>query len=85
VAVILAGAEPRLLYEGTASDAAGALAPIRPTYGPADLGAALRLAAGLPRDGGGVELLRAPESPAPRVVGGGGAFRERVVGSAIAD
>ena len=61
VALILAGAESRLLYEGSAGDAAGAVARIRPTFGPADLGAALRLAAGLPRDGGGVELLRAPE------------------------
>jgi Ca-activated chloride channel homolog len=85
VAVILAGAEPRLLYEGSAGDAAGAVATIRPTFGPADLGAALRLAAGLPRGGGAVELLRAPENPAPRTVGDAGAFSERVVGSAIAD
>jgi hypothetical protein len=61
------------------------VAKIRPTFGPADLGAALRLAAGLPRDGGAVELLRAPEDAAPRTVGADGAFRERVVGSPIAD
>ena len=85
VALILAGAESRLLYEGSAGDAAGAVAKIRPTFGPADLGAALRLAAGLPRDGGAVELLRAPETQAPRTVGDEGAFRERVVGSPIAD
>jgi hypothetical protein len=85
VALILAGAEPRSLYVGSADDAPGALARIRPTFGPADLGAALRLAAGLPRDGGAVELLRAPENPAPRTVGGEGEFRERVVGRAIAD
>jgi Ca-activated chloride channel family protein len=85
VAVILAGAESRLLYEGGASGAAGAVERIRPTFGPADLGAALRLAAGLPRDGGGVDLLRAPETPAPRTVGNDGAFQERVVGSAISD
>jgi Ca-activated chloride channel homolog len=85
VAVILAGAESRLLYEGSARDAPAAIAKIRPTFGPADLGAALRLAAGLPRDGGGVELLRAPETPAPRTTGDEGTFRERVVGGAIAD
>ena len=85
VAVILAGAESRLLYEGSASDAPAAIAKVRPTFGPADLGAALRLAAGLPRHGGAVELLRAPETPAPRTTGGEGIFRERVVGGAIAD
>jgi hypothetical protein len=85
VAVVLAGAESRLEYEGDAGDADGAVAKIRPTFGPADLGAALRLAAGLPRDGGTTELLRAPENPAPRTVGGDGAFRERVVGRPIAD
>jgi len=85
VALILAGAESRLLYEGDAGDAAGAVAKIRPSFGPADLAAALRLAAGLPRDGGRVELLRAPETLAPRIVGGEGAFSERVVGKRIAD
>jgi len=85
VALILAGTESRLLYEGSADDAAGAVAKIPPAYGPADLGAALRLAAGLPREGGAVELLRAPEDAAPRIVGDEGAFRERVVGSPIAD
>jgi Ca-activated chloride channel homolog len=85
VALILAAAESRLLYEGSAGDAAGAVAKIRPSFGPADLGAALRLAAGLPRDGGGVELLRAPETYPPRIVGGEGVFSERVVGKRIAD
>jgi Ca-activated chloride channel homolog len=85
VALIAAGAESRLLYTGDANAAAGALAKLRPTYGPADLGAALRLAAGLPREGGGVELLRAPETPAPHAVGAGGDFDERVVGSPVAD
>jgi hypothetical protein len=85
VALIAAGAESRLLYEGSASGAVGAMAKLRPSFGPADLGAALRLAAGLPRDGGGVELLRAPETTAPRIVGDEGSFRERVVGSPIAD
>ncbi|HVX32000.1 MAG TPA: VWA domain-containing protein [Solirubrobacterales bacterium] len=85
VALIVAGAEPRLAFEGSAGDATGAVAKIRPTYAPADLAAALRLAAGLPREGGAVELLRAPEDPAPRTVGDGGAFRERVVGRPIAD
>jgi uncharacterized protein YegL len=85
VALVLAGAESRLLYEGSAGDAAGAVAKIRPSFGAADLGAALRLAAGLPGDGGRVELLRAPETMAPRIVGDEGTFRERIVGSPIAD
>jgi Ca-activated chloride channel homolog len=85
VALIAAGPESRLLYMGSAGDAVSAVEKIRPTYGPADLGAALRLAAGLPRDGGGVELLRAPETQAPRVVGDEGAFSERVVGTPIED
>jgi hypothetical protein len=85
VAVIVAGAEPRLLYEGTAGEAADAVAMVRPTFAPADLGAALRLAAGLPRAGGTIELLRAPEDAPPRTVGEAGGFRERVVGRAIAD
>jgi hypothetical protein len=85
VGLILAGPESSLLYEGDADDAAGAVARIRPSFGPADLGAALRLAAGLPRDGGGVELLRAPETAAARIVAGGGEFRERIVGRRIAD
>jgi Ca-activated chloride channel family protein len=85
VALIAAGAESRLLYEGDASGAAGALGKIPPTFGPADLGAALRLAAGVSRGGGAVELLRAPETPAPRTVGDEGSFSERVVGKAIAD
>jgi Ca-activated chloride channel homolog len=85
VALIAAGPEAKLLYEGDASGAAGALAKLRPTYGPADLAAGLRLAAGLPRDGGGIELLRAPESPAPKTVGDEGDFSERVVGKPIAD
>jgi Ca-activated chloride channel family protein len=85
VALILAGAESRLLYEGDAGDAGAAVAKIRPSFGPADLGAALRLAARLPRDGGGVELLRAPETLPPRILGGEGAFGERVVGKRMAD
>jgi len=85
VAVILAGAEPRLLYEGSASVAAGALDRVQPTFGRADLPAALRLAAGLPRQGGGIELLRAPENPAPATVDDRDALRERVVGAAFED
>jgi Ca-activated chloride channel homolog len=85
VALVAAGPEPKLLYEGDASGAADAVAKLRPTYGPADLGAALRLVAGLPRGGGAVELLRAPESPAPQTVGDEGDFSERVVGKQIAD
>ncbi len=85
VALIGAGAESRLLYEGNASGAAAAVARLRPTYGAADLAAGLRLAAALPRAGGEVELLRAPEDPAPATTAADGAVRERVVGSAIDD
>ncbi|HEX4306757.1 MAG TPA: VWA domain-containing protein [Solirubrobacterales bacterium] len=85
VALIAAGTESRLLYEGGASGASGAVAKLRPTYAPADLAAALRLATTLPGQGGGIELLRAPESPAPTTTGERGRFRERVVGSAIDD
>jgi Ca-activated chloride channel homolog len=85
VAVFLAGAESRLFYEGSAGGAASAVGRIPASFGPADLAAALRLAAGLPRQGGGIELLRAPESAAPATVGEPGALRERVVGTAVAD
>jgi Ca-activated chloride channel homolog len=85
VALIAAGPEAKLLYEGDAGSAAAAVTKLRPAYGSADLAAGLRLAAGLPRDGGGIELLRAPESPAPRTVGDEGDFSERVVGKPLAD
>ncbi|HTR75598.1 MAG TPA: VWA domain-containing protein [Solirubrobacterales bacterium] len=85
VDVILAGAEPRLLYEGSAGGAVEAVGRVRPTFGPADLAAGLRLAANLPRGDGAVELLRAPEDPAPATLSGSGSLDEEVVGTAIAD
>jgi Ca-activated chloride channel homolog len=85
VAIFLGAAEPKLLYEGGVAGAAGSLGRIAPSLGPADLPAALRLAAALPRDRGAVELLRAPEDPAPATRGGDGVFAERVVGTAVAD
>jgi Ca-activated chloride channel homolog len=85
VAVFLAGPETKLLYEGGAAGALEAAARIPPTFGPADLAAALRQAAAVPGRSGAIELLRAPEDAAPRATGPAGVLRERVVGAAIAD
>jgi Ca-activated chloride channel family protein len=85
VDILLAGAEPKLLYEGSAGGAAEAVGRIRPGFGPGDLAAAVRLAANLPRGDGAIELLRAPEDPAPPTVAGSGSLDEQVVGTALAD
>jgi len=86
VAIIVAAGEPRVLYRGDAAGVARALARVRPTTAPGDLGAALQDAAGLaadPRDR--VVLVRAPEDPLPRVIAARGRFQALAVGPMVAD
>ncbi len=86
VRIVGAGATPTILYEGDAAGAGGTLAGLRAGPGPANLGAALRLAAGLRAgEGDRVLLLRAPEEAAPRVRGGGSSYEDRAVGKAVPD
>jgi uncharacterized protein YegL len=86
VRIVGAGATPTVLYEGAASGAAGAVSKLRAGPGPANLPAALRLAAGLRAgDGDEVVLLRAPEEAAPKVRGGGSSYEDHAVGTAVAD
>ncbi|MBS1889513.1 MAG: VWA domain-containing protein [Actinobacteria bacterium] len=86
VRIVGAGATPSVLYEGPASGASDALARLRAGPGPANLTAALRLAAGL-RAGAGdrIVVLRAPEEAAPEVRGGGSAYEDLEVGKPLAD
>jgi Ca-activated chloride channel homolog len=83
VAVVAAGAEPKVLYEGSAGGAADAVGKLAPTYGPADLGGAVAAALGA-SGGSAVEVLRAPEEEAPSAPSGAH-LRERIVGAPIAD
>jgi Ca-activated chloride channel family protein len=86
VRIVGAGAAPTVLYEGDAAGANGALAELSVGPGPANLTAALRLAAGLRSgDGGEVVLLRAPEEAAPAVRGGGSSYEDVTVGREVAD
>ena len=86
VRIVAAGATPTVLYEGAAAGAAGAVAELRAGPGAADLGAALRLAAGLRSgDGDQIVLLRAPEEAAPAVRGAGSSYEVLTVGRAVAD
>ena len=85
VSIFLAGPETKLLYEGRAGDAGDAVRRFPPTFGAADLTAAVRLAATVPGQTGAIELLRAPEDAAPRTTGATGSLRDRVIGSEIAD
>jgi Ca-activated chloride channel homolog len=86
VRIVGAGATPRVLFEGKAADAGRALGDLRAGPGDANLGAALRLAAGL-RAGPGdqIALLRAPEEAAPKVRGGGSSYEDLEVGEAVED
>lgn len=85
VRIVGARATPAVLFEGKAADAGGALRDLRAGPGPANLTAALRLAAGL-RAGAGdrIALLRAPEEAAP-AVRGGSSYEDLEVGEPVAD
>jgi Ca-activated chloride channel homolog len=86
VRIVGAGATPTVLYEGDAAAAGRAVADLRAESGPANLAAALRLAAGLRAgDGSQVVLWRAPEEAAPAVRGGGSSYEDLAVGREVAD
>jgi uncharacterized membrane protein len=85
VSIFLAGPETKLLYDGRAGDAGDAVRRLPPTFGPADLAAALRLAAAVPGQTGAIEMLRAPEDAEPRTTGASGSLSDRVIGTAVAD
>jgi Ca-activated chloride channel homolog len=86
VHLVLAGAAPSLRFNGSPSAAAKAIVRLAPSDGGADLDAALRLAAGLPRAASDrVVLLRAPEDPAPAVRATPGTFTQLVVGHPLDD
>ncbi|HVV89477.1 MAG TPA: VWA domain-containing protein [Solirubrobacterales bacterium] len=85
VRIVAAGSMPTVLYEGAAAGAGAALDDLRAGPGPADLTAALRLAAGLRAgDGDPVVLIRAREEAAPKVRGGG-SYEDVVVGRSVPD
>jgi Ca-activated chloride channel homolog len=86
VRIVGAGATPSVLYEGPAGGAGEAVEGLSAGPSPANLTAALRLAAGL-RAGNGDEvvLLRAPEEAAPKVRGGGSAYEAVTVGEPVDD
>ncbi|MDO8210596.1 VWA domain-containing protein [Conexibacter sp. CPCC 206217] len=92
VRIVLATADPSVRFSGGAREARGSLDRMTPTDGPADLGAAVRLAAGLRvRPSDPIELLHAPENPVPVARSGAGAtgrgagLRVTSVGDPIAD
>ena len=86
VRIVGAGPTPSVLYEGAAGGAGAAVAGLSAGSGPANLPAALRLAAGL-RAGNGDEvvLLRAPEEAAPKVTGAGSDYEAVAVGEPVSD
>lgn len=86
IVVVSAGATPSVVYRGSASGLARALARLRAGSAAGDLAAGVTLAAGLlggPH--GRMVVLRAPESPLPPVLAAPGQLTARVVGSATAD
>jgi uncharacterized protein YegL len=86
VRLVLAGAAPSLRFSGSPDAAATAIGRLAPGDSSADLDAALRLAAGLPRAASDrVVLLRAPEDPAPAVRAAPGTFSQLVVGHPLDD
>lgn len=86
VRIVAANASPALLFSGSPRAAATAVGRLAPSDAGADLAGALRLAAGLERrPGDRIELLRAPEDPAPAVKATPGAFTAIVVGHALDD
>jgi len=85
VRIVGAGPTPSVLYEGAAGGAGAAVGGLSAGDGPANLTAALRLAAGL-RAGNGDEivLMRAPEEASPQVNGGAN-YEEVTVGKPVED
>ncbi len=86
VRIVGAGPTPSVLYEGAAGGAGAAVEGLSAGSGPANLTAALRLAAGL-RAGNGDEivLMRAPEEAEPKVTGGGSNYETVTVGEPVSD
>ena len=89
--IVGAGPTPSVLYEGAAGGAGATVEGLSAGAGPANLPAALRLAAGL-RAGNDDEivLMRAPEEAEPQIIesesGGGGSNYEAVtVGEPVSD
>ena len=86
VDLVLAGRSPSLAYSGDPDGALDFLDRLEPGTGAADLGAALRLAAGIrEQPGDPIVLVRAPESTAPRVANGGGTLTDTVIGAPVDD
>jgi len=86
VRVVVAGPAPRLAYRGAAGGVRDALARVRPTAAPPDLGAALSVAAGLltgPHDR--IVVVHAPEDRVPAVDSAPGEFSKLTAGSPVAD
>jgi len=86
VRIVVSDGAPRVLYRGSAAGVAAALANVRSSAAPADLGDALTIAAGLL---GGfqdrITLIRAAEDPVPTHTAAGGELRAVTIGSAIAE
>jgi hypothetical protein len=82
VAVVVAGATPRIVYEGDESGALSALEAARPEPGYADLAAALATAASLHPER--VVVARAPEDELPAIAGVGD-VRVATVGTPLHD
>lgn len=86
VRIVGAAAAPRVLFDGSARAAVGAVGDLHASYGAGDLRAALSLAAGLSDSGGDrVELIRAPEDAAPAVHASAIAFTQALVGGTLDD
>jgi hypothetical protein len=86
VRVVVAGAAPRLAYRGSAGGVRDALARVRPTAAPPDLGAAVSVAAGLltgPHDR--IVVVHAPEDAVPAVGSAAGELSTLTAGRPIAD
>ena len=86
VAVVTAGATPAIVFRGAATDAAGALAQVRPDASSGDLAGAITVGAGLLQGARGrLVVLRAPESPMPPVTAAPRQLSTHVVGRISSD
>ncbi len=86
VSLVLAAAEPRIIYSGNAAGAPAALRGLPDDDGAANLVAAVRFAAALgSRRGERILLVRAPEDASPTVSGSGVQLSQLVVGKRFAD
>jgi hypothetical protein len=86
IRIVLASGSPAVIYRGGAAEARAALARVRASAAPAELGTALTIAAGLlagPRDS--VVLIRAPEDPVPAVSATAGELRTVTLAAAAGD